>query len=243
MRSGWLGPRFRAWSGTRCTASATWRWIAATFGVLLRTTRRAWRSPGQANAAAGSCARQASHAPWSGWKISLAARVWGAVEAEERALGFRMLGDERKRYELWAHTLRGHLGDAAFVAADAEGAALTIDEALRQAMRHTGTIPIRRRRVDGSVLEAPIPANQDPPGSSSRANTGESRTRRELNCFATATRFACSRTCLRTRDVRTRLLISNVSAHHEMIRRPMRSRRAMRGSCSMRRHAGHTAPG
>ena len=91
----------------------------------------------------------------------LAARVWGAVEAEERALGFRMLGDERKRYELWAQTLRGHLGDAAFVAAGAEGAALTIDEALRQAMRHTGTIPIRRRRVDGSVLEAPILANED----------------------------------------------------------------------------------
>jgi len=91
----------------------------------------------------------------------LAARVWGAVEAEERALGFRMLGDERKRYELWAKTLRGHLGDTAFVAACAEGETLTIDEALRQAIRHTGTIPIRRRRVDGSVLEAPILANDD----------------------------------------------------------------------------------
>jgi predicted ATPase len=91
----------------------------------------------------------------------LAARVWGAVEAEERALGFRMLGDERKRYELWAKTLRGHLGDAASVAACAEGETLTIDEALRQAIRHTGTIPIRRRRVDGSVLEAPILANDD----------------------------------------------------------------------------------
>jgi len=75
----------------------------------------------------------------------LAARVWGAVEAEERALGFRMLGDERKRYEQWSATLRGHLGEAVFVPIRAEGEALTIDEALGQALRHTGTVPIRRR--------------------------------------------------------------------------------------------------
>jgi predicted ATPase len=91
----------------------------------------------------------------------LAARVWGAVEAEERALGFRMLGDERKRYEQWAATLQGHLGEAAFVGARVEGLALTIDEALGQALRHTGTVPIRRRRVDGSVVETAIPADED----------------------------------------------------------------------------------
>ena len=91
----------------------------------------------------------------------LAARVWGAVEAEERALGFRMLGDERKRYEQWAATLRGHLGEAAFVAAHVEGGALTIDEALGQALRHTGTVPIRRRRIHRSVVEAAIPADED----------------------------------------------------------------------------------
>ena len=91
----------------------------------------------------------------------LAARVWGAVEAEERALGFRMLGDERKRYEQWATTLRAHLGEAIFVAARTEGEALTIDEALGQALRHTGTVPIRRRRIHGSVVEAAIPADED----------------------------------------------------------------------------------
>src|ERR1022692_662855 len=107
------------------------------------------------------CAAGIAGAPVGLGAYPLAARVWGAVEAEERALGFRMLGDERKRYELWAKTLRGHLGDAASVAACAEGETLTIDEALRQAIRHTGTIPIRRRRVDGSVLEAPILANDD----------------------------------------------------------------------------------
>ena len=36
----------------------------------------------------------------------LAARLWGAVDANERTLGFRMLSDERKRYERWADTTR-----------------------------------------------------------------------------------------------------------------------------------------
>jgi predicted ATPase len=91
----------------------------------------------------------------------LAARVWGAVEAEERALGFRMLGDERKRYERWVTTMRGHLGEASFVAACAEGEVLTIDEALAQALRHTGLVPIRRRRVDGGVDDAPMADGDD----------------------------------------------------------------------------------
>ncbi len=89
----------------------------------------------------------------------LAARAWGAVEAEERALGFRMLGDERKRYEQWATTVRGHLGDASFVAACAAGGALTIDEALALALRHTGLVPIRRRHVDAGVCDEPMPAD------------------------------------------------------------------------------------
>jgi predicted ATPase len=91
----------------------------------------------------------------------LAARVWGAVEAEERALGFRMLGDERKRYQQWATTMRGHLGEASFVTACAEGDALTISEALAQALLHTGLVRIRRRRVSGGVRDAPMPADDD----------------------------------------------------------------------------------
>ena len=173
----------------------------------------------------------------------LATRIWGAVEAEERALGFRMLGDERKRYAQWANTLRGHLGDAAFVAACAEGETLTIDEALSQAMRHTGTIPIRRRRVDGTFVEAPITANDDARFEREGEYWTITYATPSSAGFAIARGSARSRTCLRTPGVRTRLWISNASVHQVTSRRPMRSRRAMRGSCSMRRHAGHTAPG
>jgi predicted ATPase len=74
----------------------------------------------------------------------LAARIWGAVEAEERALGFRMLADERQRYQRWAKTTREHLGDSAFLAACAEGEALSIDEALSQALDRAASVDLGR---------------------------------------------------------------------------------------------------
>jgi predicted ATPase len=67
---------------------------------------------------------------------TLAASVWGAVEAEERALGFRMLSDERKRYERWADTVRKRIGDAAFVAAAAVGQASQLEDVLNEALSH-----------------------------------------------------------------------------------------------------------
>ncbi len=74
---------------------------------------------------------------------SLAARLWGAVDANERALGFRMLADERKRYERWADTTRSRLGEPAFRAAFTEGTGLLIEEALYQATGHMAAAPMR----------------------------------------------------------------------------------------------------
>ena len=171
----------------------------------------------------------------------LAARVWGAVEAEERALGFRMLGDERKRYEQWAQTLRGHLGDAAF------------SQHMPKARRSPSTRRSGKRCVTpgpcrfGDAVSMGVSWRRRfqpmrTPGSSARGNTGRSPTRRAPSGFATARGSACSRTCLRTPDVLMRLWISSGSAHQVAVRLPMRSRRAMQGSCSMPRRAGHTAP-
>jgi predicted ATPase len=72
----------------------------------------------------------------------LAARLWGAVDANERALGFRMLSDERKRYEHWANTARSRLGEEPFRAAFMEGAGLQIEEALSQAEGYRATEPV-----------------------------------------------------------------------------------------------------
>jgi predicted ATPase len=91
----------------------------------------------------------------------LAGRVWGAVEAEERALGFRMLADERQRYERWAKITREHLGDASFLAAFGEGGALPMDEALRQASGHLRTRSRERHRRVGSTPVAPISSEDD----------------------------------------------------------------------------------
>ena len=91
----------------------------------------------------------------------LAGRVWGAVEAEERELGFRMLTDERQRYERWAKTTREHLGDAPFLEACAEGGALPIDEALRQALRDSATRSRGSRRRVGSPPLASILSEDD----------------------------------------------------------------------------------
>jgi predicted ATPase len=75
---------------------------------------------------------------------ALAARVWGAVLAEERALGFRMLSDERQRYELWAETVRGRLGESVFLAAITEGGELPIHEVLRQATDRVQVVAMQR---------------------------------------------------------------------------------------------------
>jgi predicted ATPase len=73
----------------------------------------------------------------------LAARLWGAVDANERTLGFRMLSDERKRYERWADTTRSQLGERAFDAAFLEGTSLKIEEALSEATAFMAARPSR----------------------------------------------------------------------------------------------------
>jgi predicted ATPase len=62
-----------------------------------------------------------------------AARLWGAVEAQERELGFRMLLSERQRYERWMSVARDRRRGA-FEAAHRAGAGLTLDEAVAEAL-------------------------------------------------------------------------------------------------------------
>src|SRR5206468_3331421 len=62
-----------------------------------------------------------------------AARLWGAVEAQERELGFRMILSERERYEGWLSVGRDRLQEA-FGVSYAAGARLTLDEAVSEAL-------------------------------------------------------------------------------------------------------------
>jgi predicted ATPase len=62
-----------------------------------------------------------------------AARLWGAVEAQERELGFRMILSERQRYEGSLSVGRDRLQES-FDAAYAAGAELTLDEAVVEAL-------------------------------------------------------------------------------------------------------------
>jgi predicted ATPase len=235
--------RFRAWSGTRCTASATWRWIAATIGVLWPTTRRAWTSPGQANAGAGSCVLQASGAPWPDW-----GHILSRPGSGERSRPKSVHWDSACSVTSESATSNGpqryeHTSVKRYLSRRVPKARHS------PSMRRSGkrcVTPGPCRYGDAVSMGASWRRRFPPmrtPGSNGRASTGRSPTRSGSSGFATARGSACSRTCLRTPVVRTRRWISNASAHHLTIRRPMRSRRAMRGSCSMRRHAGHTAPG
>ena len=67
-----------------------------------------------------------------------AARLWGAVEAQERELGFRMILSERKRYERWMSAAQDRQRGA-FDAAHSAGAHLALKEAVAEALAQVPT--------------------------------------------------------------------------------------------------------
>jgi predicted ATPase len=64
-----------------------------------------------------------------------AARLWGIAEDQERRLGFRMLLNERQRYERLMSDARERLG-AAYEAEHRAGAGLTLEQAVAEAPLH-----------------------------------------------------------------------------------------------------------
>jgi hypothetical protein len=64
-----------------------------------------------------------------------AARLWGIVEDQERRLGFRMLLNERQRYESLILGARERLGSQ-YEAEHRAGAGLTLEQAVAEARRH-----------------------------------------------------------------------------------------------------------
>jgi hypothetical protein len=64
-----------------------------------------------------------------------AARLWGMAEDQERRLGFRMLLNERKRYEHLMSGAHERLG-AAYEAERRAGAGLTLEESVAEARLH-----------------------------------------------------------------------------------------------------------
>ena len=64
-----------------------------------------------------------------------AARLWGIAEDQERRLGFRMILNERRRYEHLITGARERLG-AAYEAERSDGAGLTLEQAVAEARRH-----------------------------------------------------------------------------------------------------------
>jgi hypothetical protein len=64
-----------------------------------------------------------------------AARLWGIAEDQERRLGFRMLLNERQRYERLMSSARERLG-AAYEVEHSAGAGLTLEEAVAEARQY-----------------------------------------------------------------------------------------------------------
>jgi tetratricopeptide (TPR) repeat protein len=64
-----------------------------------------------------------------------AARLWGIAEDQERRLGFRMILNERQRYERLMSNARERLGGA-YETERRVGAGLTLEEAVAEARRH-----------------------------------------------------------------------------------------------------------
>jgi predicted ATPase/class 3 adenylate cyclase len=69
-----------------------------------------------------------------------AARLWGIAEDQERRLGFRMLGNERQRYERLMVEARERLG-AAYEPEHRAGAGLTLEQAVAEATGAAGLEP------------------------------------------------------------------------------------------------------
>jgi hypothetical protein len=64
-----------------------------------------------------------------------AARLWGTAEDQERRLGYRMLLNERQRYENLIAGARDRLGSA-YDTERRAGAGLTLEQAVAEARRH-----------------------------------------------------------------------------------------------------------
>jgi tetratricopeptide (TPR) repeat protein len=66
-----------------------------------------------------------------------AARLWGIAEDQERRLGFRMISNERQRYERLMAPARERLGDA-YDVESRSGSGLTLEQAVAEARLHLG---------------------------------------------------------------------------------------------------------
>jgi hypothetical protein len=64
-----------------------------------------------------------------------ATRLWSIAQDQERQLGFRMLQNERRRYEQLMTSARERLGDE-YDAVHAAGVGLTLEQAVAEARRH-----------------------------------------------------------------------------------------------------------
>ena len=64
-----------------------------------------------------------------------ATRLWSIAQDQERQLGFRMLQNERRRYEQLMTSARERLGDQ-YDAVQADGVGLTLEQAVAEARRH-----------------------------------------------------------------------------------------------------------
>jgi predicted ATPase len=69
---------------------------------------------------------------------NLAARLWGSVEAQEKEMGFRILGAERPRYEQRIAAAREQLGPSQFEEAYREGVTLGPEAAVYAALAAVG---------------------------------------------------------------------------------------------------------
>jgi len=76
-------------------------------------------------------------------KDSVAARLWGVAEDQERRLGFRMLLTERQRYERLMSGAHERLG-VAYEAEHRAGAGLTLEQAVAEARLYVPDVSLRR---------------------------------------------------------------------------------------------------
>jgi predicted ATPase len=83
-----------------------------------------------------------------------AARLWGIAEDQERRLGFRMLLNERQRYERFMSGARERLG-AAYKAEHRAGVGLTLEQAVAEARLHVPSDSRDHARLTGTTESTP----------------------------------------------------------------------------------------
>jgi tetratricopeptide (TPR) repeat protein len=120
--------------------------------ILLRELGERWQAVLALEACAGLAAAQGHQRADAEDAGRRAARIFGAAEALREKLGAPLLPIYHDHYQRGVAATRAHLDEATFAAAWAEGRAMTLEQAIAEALDATNDRPIDRTTEDVNTV-------------------------------------------------------------------------------------------